>query len=301
MDGYRDYPTLVASYVCRRSGIPYAIQARGTMRVLFNSIAAKQIYDWTFGKTIMGQCRLFIASSTKEVGDYASFLGQDSRIRKIYNGVSTEEFVEVPGVEDFRRDRGLSDQLLITYVGRLHPSKGIDTLLRAFSKARCRPRARLVLIGPDEGFHSHLMTLSTDLGIQTAVTFVEALTGKQKLAAYAGSDVVVYATQSESFGMVPVESIMCGTPVIISADCGVRELLEPLGVARVVPYGDVTALALEIDALVHLRAQMDGCVVKAREVLGRLLSWDNVAREYEQAYAAAIQVSRLNKASSSDS
>jgi glycosyltransferase involved in cell wall biosynthesis len=287
LDGYRDFPTLIASYFCRRGDVPYAIQARGTMKVLFNSVAAKRMYDRLFGRTILQQGSLFVASSSKEMEDYTAVLGQDPRIRKIYNGVPAESLAELPPYGEFRMRHGWSGQLLITYLGRVHPSKGIEVLLRAFAAIRNRPGARLALIGPDEGFGSHLMALAAELGIPSAVTLLGALSGRDKLAAYVDSDLVVYATRSESFGMVPLESVMCGTPVIISTECGVRELLEPLGVAGVVPYGDVAALAAQIDAWADVRERMGGVLAEARELLGRVLSWDKVAQEYEQAYLSA--------------
>ncbi len=288
LDGYRDYPTLAASYFCRKLSVPYVLQARGTMRAVFNSFAAKGIYDKVFGRSILAGCKLFVASSNREAADYASFVHDRSRIVRIYNGVSRHEFADIPPRGEFRKRLGLSDQLIITYVGRLHPAKGIDVLMRAFSMARRRPEARLVLIGPDEGFRASLTALSVELGIQGEVRFVDALRGRDKLAAYADSDLVVYVGQSESFGMVPIESLMCGTPVVISEGCGCRELLEPFSAAHVVPYGDVGGLAAEIDRFA-LHGQMARAgAAEAREVLCRLLSWESICEQYEDAYLRAI-------------
>jgi glycosyltransferase involved in cell wall biosynthesis len=177
----------------------------------------------------------------------------------------------------------LSDQLIIAYLGRLHPAKGIDVLMRAFAGAGWPQGARLVIIGPDEGFRGSLTALSVELGIQEAVIFVDALRGRDKLSAYADSDLVVYAGQSESFGMVPIESLMCGTPVVISEACGCREVIEGFKAAHVVPYGDVGALIAEIERTA-LRGQVARAgAEEAREALSRLLSWESICEQYENA------------------
>jgi len=287
LDGYRDYPTLTASYFCRKWFVPYVLQARGTMRAAFNSFVAKRIYDKLLGKAILAGCNRFVASSGREAEDYAAFVQDRSRIIKIYNGVSRDEFADIPPRGEFRKRLGLSDQLIIAYLGRLHPAKGIDVLMRAFAGAGWPQGARLVIIGPDEGFRGSLTALSVELGIQEAVIFVDALRGRDKLSAYADSDLVVYAGQSESFGMVPIESLMCGTPVVISEACGCREVIEGFKSAHVVPYGDVGALIAEIERTA-LRGQVARAgAEEAREALSRLLSWESICEQYENAYLRA--------------
>ena len=74
------------------------------------------------------------------------------------------------------------------------------------------------------------------------VVFTGLLEGRERLELLAAADVLVYASQTEVFGLVPFEGLLCGAPVIVSDDCGCGELITEAGAGLLVRYGDVEGL-----------------------------------------------------------
>jgi glycosyltransferase involved in cell wall biosynthesis len=289
LDGYRSFPALAGAYFCRRYNVPYVMQGRGTMRPIYSSLLAKHTYDVLLGRRILGGCSLFIASSARELSDYKDFIRPGQKVVVIPNGVNLAEYVSLPEKGSFRRRKGIAEPKVVAYLGRVHRSKGIDHLLRAFASSRFRHESRVVIIGPDDGYKTKLLALAKQLGLADAVTFVDALEGEQKLEAYVDADVVVYAGKSESFGMVPFEAAMCGVPTITSEGSACGELLSRFGGGFVVPYGDAPRLVQAIDGILENRQQAAQKVLAAREKIREQPSWEQIARQYEDAYHSVLR------------
>ena len=292
IDGYRSSGGLILSHFCLKYRIPFVIQPRGTMPVIDTSIAAKRVFDLLFKQRILGNCSFLVASSGWEEASFKGIVPEGAKVVRIYNGIDFDKFAHLPEKGEFRRRCGITEPYLITYLGRLHAMKGIDTLMRAAAITRCRHRGRLAIIGPDEGFKSRLVALARELGLQESVSFVAPLAGRPKLEAYVDSDLVVYAGRSESFGMVPFEATMCGVPSISSENSACAEILGPLGIGFRVPYGDIRRLADTIDTILETRPEIVPRVRAAAEKLGQVLSWERIAREYEDAYLGAVDANR---------
>jgi glycosyltransferase involved in cell wall biosynthesis len=289
-DGFRSFVTLVGAYYCRKYKIPYVIQGRGTMRPIYTSLLAKHTYDWLVGGRILDGCALFIASSSREVSDYHGYAKRGQKVVVIPNGINAVEYAKLPERGAFRQRHGIAEPKVVTYLGRVHPSKGIEHLVRAFACSRFRRGSRLAIVGPDEGYRIKLEGLARELGVTDSVTFVGPLRGEQKREAYVDADVVVYAgrLEGESFGMVPFEAAMCGVPTITSEGSPCAQLLGSFGAGFAVPYGDAPKLAEAIDAILENGQQAAQRVLAAREKIKEQLSWEKVAQQYEEAYSSVV-------------
>jgi glycosyltransferase involved in cell wall biosynthesis len=84
-------------------------------------------------------------------------------------------------------------------------------------------------------------------GLGSRAVFTGLLTGSERLDALSAADVVVYPSEREVFGLVAVEALLCGTPVIVSGDSGCGEVIRATGGGQTVPFGDATALAHAIE------------------------------------------------------
>jgi glycosyltransferase involved in cell wall biosynthesis len=289
MDGYREFPVLVASHFCRRFDIPYVIQARGSIRPAYASVLAKRSFDRLLGPKILQNCGIFVASSEAEEADYRKVIPGRSKILRINNGIDLEEFSRLPEKGRFRRRYGIGEDLLITYLGRLHPLKGIDFLIQAFAIGQANGNRRLAIIGPDEDYKHFLLAMVKDKGLSDSVTFLGALEGTEKLEAYVDSDVIVYAGKSESFGMVALEALLCGVPVISSEETGCGQLLDGLGAGFLVRYGDSRHLAETIDNVLNNYGAVQKRVRKAVERIKVDFTWKNIAEKYEIAYSSLLR------------
>jgi D-inositol-3-phosphate glycosyltransferase len=218
-----------------------------------------------------------VASNLVERADLAWHLGADpSRVAVIPCGVDVELFRPRPA-GPARARLGLDAEHVLLFVGRLTPIKGLETLLRALAVLRCdglaAARLTLLVVGgtkDDEAGSGHLRRLAEELGIAGWVDF----RGPQPQDAlpdyYAAADLCLMPSRYESFGMVALEAMASGVPVIASRAGGLAVTVQDGTTGRLVPEGDVGALAR---AVVGLLADEPG-----RRALGtRAVDW---ARRY---------------------
>jgi glycosyltransferase involved in cell wall biosynthesis len=220
----RSFLSASAARAARDLGIPYVVSPHGGLRHLGKK-AAKTIFDGLWGKKIARGAAAMIAVSSVEEVDARSFGVEPQRIRLLPNAIRVEDFEELPGRSAFRNRWNLGEAKIVLFLGRLHWIKGADLLLRSFHAAHSlHPELQLVIAGPDDGQEAQLRREVSQLKLERSVTFTGYLGQPEKLEALAGSDVTVVPSRSEVFALTAVESLMCGTPVLLSSACG----LEPL-------------------------------------------------------------------------
>lgn len=113
------------------------------------------------------------------------------------------------------------------YLGRIHRIKGIDILVKAFAGVIEKlDDVRLVVVGPDDGYLGELEGLIKALKIEDNVLISGPLYGRHKLEAYIDADVYVLPSRYEIWGMTVLEAIACGTPVILTENCGIAEYFK---------------------------------------------------------------------------
>jgi glycosyltransferase involved in cell wall biosynthesis len=137
---------------------------------------------------------------------------------------------------------------LLLFVGQLIRGKGLDVLLRALTKVRTP--VRLVVVGTGRQ-GSVYQRLTEKLALTDRVKFVGRMPPEQLAELYPRATAVVFPSRSpETFGLVGIEAMSHGTPVIASAVGGIGEWLQDGRVGIAVPSGDPAALARAIDRLV---------------------------------------------------
>ncbi len=170
-------------------------------------------------------------------------VGSDKKISVIGMGVNTNLFHAI-GKREARRqlDLPLQDKILL-YVGNLQPLKGCQYLIRAMALMK-RPDCRLVMVG--EGREKRrLKTLSDSLGLP--VTFVGAILKEEVLLWMSAADLLVHPTLSEGFGLVVLEALSCGLPVVASNVGGIPEQINDGVNGYLVEPANVPALAEAIN------------------------------------------------------
>ncbi|MDR5708493.1 MAG: glycosyltransferase [Armatimonadota bacterium] len=156
------------------------------------------------------------------------------------------------GREEARRSLGLPEQdPVVLYVGRLLRIKGPQHLLRAFPQVLERlPRALLVLVGEGEE-RANLEVLVRRLGVEGRVRFAGPRPHEDVIRFMRASDVFVLPSLVESFGIVLLEAMSCGLPVVATNVMGIPYLVEDGENGFLVPPGDEVALATCITALLR--------------------------------------------------
>lgn len=110
------------------------------------------------------------------------------------------------------------------YLGRIHRIKGIDILVRAFAEVIEKlDNVSLVVVGPDDGYLGELEALIRVLKIENNVLIIGPLYGRDNLEAYVDADVYVLPSRYEIWGITVFEAMACGTPIILTENCGIAE------------------------------------------------------------------------------
>lgn len=247
---------------------------------------------------IMRFAHRIVAATTLELDQMKALYGADpGKIDIVPPGVDLRLFRPVP-CKAARAAIGIPlDHRMILFVGRIQPIKGIDTLIRAMALLLARhsmPRDDLFLtiIGgagdpTTDGELARLHALRESLGVGDLVTFVGSRDQDTLVNYYNSSSVVVVPSHYESFGMVALEAMACGTPVIAS-DVGGLSLNVADGFnGYLVPKGDAEALAYKIGLLLEhdqLRRQLgrQACQWAQR------FSWANIVNETLAVYSRAL-------------
>jgi D-inositol-3-phosphate glycosyltransferase len=182
--------------------------------------------------SIMACSEIVLTSCNVESEQLASLYRVDPvRLRVVAPGVDRAFFAPGDG-HQARRALGLPiDVPVLLFVGRIQPLKGADVAVRALAAMGDHPDARLVVVGGPSGprgeEHLAFVTdLATRLGVDDRVRFVSPQPHELLSTHYRAADVCVVPSRSESFGLVALESAVCGTPVVASAVGGLTTLVD---------------------------------------------------------------------------
>jgi glycogen(starch) synthase len=162
---------------------------------------------------------------------------------------------------------------VVTSVGRLTVQKGLPNLLQAFKHVVDRtPKTLLLMVGAGEQ-RNELIQLSADLGIGQHVIFADFQRGKRYRDAYAIADLFVMPSVSEPFGLVALEAIGYGTPVLVSRQSGVSEVVKN---CLKVDFWDIHEMANKITAVIQNDSLRDELHANSYREYAKL-SWDDSA------------------------
>jgi D-inositol-3-phosphate glycosyltransferase len=205
-----------------------------------------------------------VAANAVEQAHLVRYYGaRSARITIIPCGVDTDLFCPMNQAEA-KAALGLGPGPLLLYVGRLTPIKGLETLLEAVALLAMDRKLRLLAVGgdadePQNGHPAWLRQRVATLGLEEAVRFLGAQPQERLRLFYAAAQLTVMPSYYESFGMVALEAMACGKPVIASRVGGLITTVQDGVTGYLVPEGNPRALASTIAALLdnrELRARL---------------------------------------------
>ena len=151
--------------------------------------------------------------------------GLHERYSVIPTGTNLEPFLQADG-KSLRAEQGWQDETVLISIGRLAPEKNWDTLVQAFGKVYGEhPKVRLVLIG-DGPARPGLESLAAELGIADHVTFTGALPFEEIPRYLKAADLFAFASVTETQGLVTIEAMAAGLPVVAVDGPGTRDIVE---------------------------------------------------------------------------
>ena len=267
----RNVPGALAAHHLRRTGVPYVLAPNGTAPRIERRRLAKHAFDVVAGRRILAGAARVLAVSEAERRQLSELGVARGAIRVIPNPVDLDELASPVTPGNFRRRFALPCGPLVLFLGKLTPRKRLDVLTLGFARVR-RSDASLVIAGNDMGAGGEARSLVRALGLERRTFFTGLLRAEQRLEALADADVLVYPSQHEIFGLVPLESLLSGTPVIVADDSGCGEVVRATGGGQVVPLGDADALARAIESVLKdptaWRAAAAAAAVRVRAAYG---------------------------------
>jgi glycosyltransferase involved in cell wall biosynthesis len=282
----------VARY-CRLRGIPYVLEPMGMYRPIVRNVPLKRAYMRILGRRLVAGAGYVIATSKQERDELTQGGVPATRVFVRRNGIEFPD--RLPERGSFRTRWNIPpDAKLVLFLGRLVSKKSPDLLIEAFASWRGASRmaadATLVLAGPAEGdgFVNHLKKMVGELRLDSCVRFVGPLYDDAKWAAYRDADVFVLPSQNENFGNTAGEAAACGTPVIVTDQCGIAPFV---GDAGVVVRHDRAEIARAFDLILNdasaAARRSEGCARMARS-----LSWDLPLAQNEDLYQRCLAEQR---------
>jgi D-inositol-3-phosphate glycosyltransferase len=282
------------------------LQMFHTLGLMKNRIA-QSLSEIETGARIDGEMRLLqevdcVVAATQAELSQMTFLYKITPKRHIIlpPGVDLARFYPIPEDEAKEAIGIPTDNCLFLFVGRIEPLKGLPTLLKAVAILKEKGilsccSYRLAIVGGDPSATlgeisaemARLQNLSHELGLDELVIFL----GKRDQEAlpyyYSAAEVVIVPSHYESFGMVALEAMACGTPVVASQVGGLAFLVQDGVTGYVVPDNQPELLA---EKLAHLISQPE-----VRQEMGskaaaiaRNYSWQNIAEQISVVYQQLV-------------
>jgi len=279
----RNLPGSLAARALARAGVPYVLAPNGTAPRLERRRTAKALYDRLLGRRDLENAARLLAVTCAERRQLVALGVEEHRVHVVPNPVELEEHERPATPGAFRRRLGLGDGPLVLFLGRLSPRKRVDVLIRATASLSAGD-SRLVIAGSDMGAGGTARRLVAALALGDRTRFCGVLRHRERLEALTDATVVVYPAEHEIFGLVPVEALLCGTPVIVAGDSGCGEVIGDVGGGLIVAPGDVSGLAAAIDAVLRNPGAWRSRVATAAPSVRARFGADTVASQVADLY-----------------
>ncbi len=217
------------------------------------------------------------------------FGAAERNVSVIYNAIDSSKF---PKYKEAMQDASGKRTKVVLYHGRLSVQKGVEYFLRAAQKVLSRDRNVKFLVSGKGDMLPRLVEMAFDLGISQNVMFLGYVSDDQLKRILCTSDVLVFPSISEPFGIVALESMASGTPTIVSKTSGVSERVKN---CLTVDFWDTDEMASKILAVLSYRPLYE----ELREnsiAETESITWDEVARQTIGVYDKAIRTRLAAKA-----
>jgi glycosyltransferase involved in cell wall biosynthesis len=232
-----------------------------------------------------------VIAVSPHIADQAVSLGVDhARVRVIRSGIDVDRFR--PGDRAAARSflSVAPDRPTVLFVGNLEPRKQVDVLLRGLAQV---PGADLAIIGTGHSAGADdqtapLHALVADLGLGERVRFEGRVDGATLMRWYAAADVFALASSSEAQGIVALEAMACGLPVVASAVGGLVGTVEDGRTGYLVPSGHVEPLARRLGDLLSDAQRRQAMGDAARAHVVREFTWQRAVDATLEVYREVL-------------
>ena len=210
------------------------------------------------------------------------------KINVVPNGINLTTFDGIERDYDFRRRYAMDNEKIILFMGRLVYEKGIQHLIAAMPKILSGYRDAKLIVAGRGGMIDELRAEVDALGIGNKVYFAGYVNGKDVAKMYKIADVSVFPSTYEPFGIVALEAMLAGTPVVVSDIGGLNEIVQHRENGMKSYAGNANSLADSILEILYDHQLAQNIVKNAKEKVISQYNWSKIAQDTHFTYQKAI-------------
>ena len=290
---FRTLQNAAVARAAREHGVPYLLQARGSVSRIGSWKTLKLIYDAVYGYKLLRGASRVVALTSVEAEQYKQMGVPEAKIVVVPNGIDLSEYSDLPPIGAFKEKFNLpEDKRVVLYIGRIHWIKGVDILAKAYALLARQPSFKdtiLVIAGPDDGYLSKVKSLVRELGISDSVLFTGPLYGRDKLSAYVDAEVVVLPSRYETFPNTVLEAYACSKPVVASNVEAISDIVLHEKTGLLFQDGDVKGLANAIAYMLTHPEEAEKMGHNAQKLVEEKFSIDRVVTQLEALYEKVLK------------
>lgn len=257
---------------------------RGTPLVYTN-----HFWNW-FGSGSRDRIRRLLELQAYKKADRCITVSEGMKRRIVEEGVEEGRLTVIPNGVDiglYLPKKGVEEEGKIVAIGRIEPEKGFDVLIRAVNLVLQERDCTTYIIGAGS-MEGELKRLARRLSVENQVIFTGRLPPEEVVKHLQSASIFALPSRKESFGMVYIEAMACGRPVIGTKTIGPEEVIND-ECGFLVPVDDVQALADKISFLLGDKKQRKKMGSAGRKIVEREYSWDIVGRRILKVYSEVLK------------
>ena len=252
-------------------------------------------------KEVLETAERIVATSPQEKEHMRSLVSLKGNIDIIPCGTDIRRFGSIER-QQAREELGINPETkVVFYVGRFDKRKGIETVVRAVGQSQLRGNADLKLIigggsrsGQSDGIErDRIESIVDELGMRSFTIFPGCLSHNILPSYYAAADVCVVPSHYEPFGLVAIEAMASGTPVVASDVGGLKFTVVPEETGLLAPPKDEVAFAAAIDRILLNPSWRNDLGQAARKRVETNFSWNGVASKLSNLYTQLLQPAKV--------
>jgi glycosyltransferase involved in cell wall biosynthesis len=262
---------------------PLVYSACGFFHDKKNSFA-KKIYDKIFRKRVP-QIDFCTGLTSIEEETYRNLGVAANKIRVIPAWIDLEKFRKRKiNAKKLREKYGIDNKKTFLYVGRIHESKGLQYVLESIRKLD----ANFLIVGRDTDFSLELKNKIKDYGIGDRVKLLGGLNDDDLLETYSLADAFILFSSWEGFGIVVLEAMAAGLPVIVSDRGSLPKLIKNGENGLIAKYPDVFELKKKLQLILEDK-DLEEKIKKNIKVFVKNFEYSKVAKQYERLYKKLVR------------
>ncbi|MEM7725571.1 MAG: glycosyltransferase family 1 protein [Cyanobacteria bacterium P01_A01_bin.45] len=248
-------------------------------------------------KEVLETANRVVATSPQEEQHMRELVSSQGNIDVIPCGTDIQRFGHIER-QVARKELGLDQEArVVIYVGRFDRRKGIETLVRAVRESQMygSSNLKLLIAGGSRPGHSdgierdRIEKIVNELGMRECTTFPGRLSQEELSSYYAAADVCVVPSHYEPFGLVAIEAMASGTPVVASDVGGLQFTVVPEETGLLAPPKDSASFSKAIDRIITDLQFRDQLGQGGKERVKNKFSWDGVAIQLSSLYEDILQ------------